>query len=83
MKCPNCNGTGRIHELIYGCIEKHFNCPKCDGTGEVERIKHCSMCNDYGYLLPSRNGNFFVPPDDSSAMRMKDRPCPRCEEVDE
>ncbi len=37
LKCPVCDGTGKIPRLKMWGPNADNTCPKCDGTGTVEK----------------------------------------------
>ena len=70
--CPNCDGTGRIHEVIGGVIKKSTPCDECGGTGVLGEPHTCPTCDGYGY----KRAIVFL--DESTEWR--DIPCPDCNE---
>lgn len=46
MKCPRCNGTGKITEWVATdtLSEYEFPCRKCNGTGEIEVTNEQWFC---------------------------------------
>ena len=89
--CPNCDGTGRIHEVLGGVIKKSTPCDDCGGTGVLEQPHTCPTCEGYGYVkeVIFQNGELFR----ASASEFMawaylrqpehnvcDIPCPECNE---
>ena len=45
MKCPRCNGTGKIKQpMCSGSYCRKYICPYCNGTGEIEQTNEEWFC---------------------------------------